>query len=176
VTNESHIAFYGPIINWTSGGQFTVTLFSNYAPTNGDVVIFNDSGATPAGYSNFRPYYFVNLNGTQFSLASKPGGAPIPLTDSYSGSNFFYFVSSNPPSTGSITSIGAPTSYSTEVVGMLNFAVAAGAGVSPATLADLNYRNQQAGLTFTSDPKWAMTTTFNQKALMGRRSLLSAAG
>lgn len=163
VTDDAHIAFYGPVISWVSGGQFTLAPFSNYVPANGDVIIFDDPSATPAGFVNFKPYYFVNLNGNSFDLAAWQHGAAKVLTDSYSGGNNFFFVASKPPTTGSIQGyVGSPTCYTTEITGMLNYAVATGASVSQTTLADLNYRNQQAGLNFTSDPKWAMTTTFFQ--------------
>jgi hypothetical protein len=163
VRDDSHIAFYGPVVSWIRGGQFTLVPFSNYVPANNDVIIFDVPGATPAGFKNFRPYYFVNLSGTSFDLSATPGGSPIPLKDSYSGGNTFFFVSSQPPATGSIQgAIGTPSCYNTEITSMLNYAVAAGAKVSQATLDDLNHRNKRAGLDFTSDPKWGMTTSFVQ--------------
>ncbi len=61
-----------------------------------------------------------------------------------------------------MTAIGYPESYNTEVLGMLNYAVAAGVKVAPTTISDLTYRNQQAGNSFVSDPKWGMTNTFTQ--------------
>ena len=51
------------------------------------------------------------------------------MKDSYNGSNGFFIVATKPPSTGSISGIGSPTSYNTEVVGMLNYAIAVGAPV-----------------------------------------------
>jgi hypothetical protein len=173
-TSESHIAFYGPTISWQSGGHFTIAPFSNYTPANGDSIIFDDTGFTPAGFRNFTPYYFVNLQGTQFDLSTKRNGTPMPLSDSYSGGNTFYIVSSKPPSTGSISGIGYPTSYNTEVLGMLSYAYAAGAPISSTTIADLSLRDKNAGINFTSDPKWAMTTSFNQFPARRRRDFLSA--
>jgi hypothetical protein len=167
VESDREVAFYGPNINWTAGGRFTVTLYSNYVPSNGDRFIFADpeSGLgeiTPAGFSKYKPYYMVNLNGLQFDLANTPGGTPIPLTDNYSGPERFFFFARNSPSTGSVTSIGFPTAYNSEVLGMLNYAVAAGAKVNPATIADIAYRDQQAGTNYAPDPKWAMKNSFIQ--------------
>jgi hypothetical protein len=108
----------------------------------------------------YTPHYMVNLSGTQFDLATSPGGAPLPVKDSYNGSNGFFIVATKPPSTGSISNIGTPTSYNTEVVGMLNYAIAVGAPVLHKTIADLTARNQAAGLNLTSDPKWGMNSKF----------------
>jgi hypothetical protein len=171
--SSSNIAFYGPNITWQKGGQFTITPFSNYTPANNDIISFTDATPTPAGFKNFTPYYFVGLFGTNFGLAPAPGGLPLPLTDSFSGSDCFYLVSSSPPSTGSMTSIGAPTSYNTEVTGMLSYAIAVGSSVSSSALSDLQNRNQKAGLNFTSDPKWAMTTTFAQNPHRKHQTALS---
>jgi hypothetical protein len=165
VTDDSGIAFYGPNIQWQSGNRFFVTPFSNYMPANGDRIVFADSVSgiwqvTPAGFAKYTPYYMVNLNGMQFDLAAQPGGSPVPLTDSYNGTTGFFLVSTRPPSTGSISNVGAPTSYNTEVAGMLNYALAVGATVQAATVADLAGRNANAGLSFVSDPKWGMASTF----------------
>ncbi len=164
VGEDNGIAFYGPNIQWQAGNRFYVTAFSNYTPANGDKIVFADSVSgigqvTPAGFSKYTPYYMVNLSGSQFDLATTLGGSPIPVTDSYNGTTGFFFVSARPPATGSISGIGTPTSYNTEVAGMLNYAVAVGASVQPATIADLAARNRAAGLQFTSDPKWAMTNS-----------------
>jgi hypothetical protein len=72
-----------------------------------------------------------------------------------------------------MTSIGAPTSYNTEVTGMLSYAIAVGSSVSSSALSDLQNRNQKAGLNFTSDPKWAMTTTFAQNPHRKHQTALS---
>jgi len=165
VSSDNGVAFYGPTIQWQSGGRFLFLPFSNYVPSNGDRVIFGDSvsgmGQTaPAGFSKYTPYYFVNLSGTQFDLAASPGGSAIPVTDSYNGSNGFFFVATKPPSSGSISGIGSPTSYNTEVVGMLNYAIAVGAPVLSKTISDLTGRNQSAGLNLTTDPKWGMKSKF----------------
>jgi hypothetical protein len=165
VSSDNGVAFYGPTIQWQSGGRFLFLPFSNYVPSNGDRVIFGDSvsgmGQTaPAGFLKYTPYYFVNLSGTQFDLAASPGGSAIPVTDSYNGSNGFFIVATKPPSTGSISGIGSPTSYNTEVVGMLNYAIAVGAPVLSKTISDLTGRNQAAGLNLTTDPKWGMKSKF----------------
>jgi hypothetical protein len=164
VTGDGGVAFYGPNITWAAGGHFTLTPFSNYVPANGDKFVFADSvdalgQVTPAGFAKYTPYYVINLNGSQFDLAASRGGLAIPLTDSYSGSDRFFIVAARPPGSGSMSDIGAPTSYNTEIAGMLNYARAVGASVRKETIADLAYRNQQAGLDFTSDPKWAMTSS-----------------
>ncbi len=176
---ESNFGFYGPNINWTSGGRFTLTPYSNYVPSNGDSFVFADpisgnSFVTPAGFLKYKQYYMVNLSGNQFDLAKMPGGTPIQLSDSYSGTDAFYIVATAPPTTGSIGSIGYPTSYTTEVLGMLNYASAAGTTVASATLTDLTTRNKKAGNNFTSDPKWGMTTTFIQNTPTKRRNFLTA--
>jgi hypothetical protein len=173
VTKHSSIAFYGPNFTWTSGGQFTLTPFSNYTPANGDAVIFADSTdgtgfVTPAGFRKYKPYYMVNLNGNNFSLSATQGGQPKAVKDSYGGNDSFYIVSSNPPKTGSIGAIGDPASYNSEILGMLNYAYATGAAVRSASISDLAYRNQQAGTNYTYNPKWGMTNTFIQNPL-GRR-------
>ena len=170
----SNVAFCGPTFNWTPGGNFELIPFRNYTPVNGDIVMFADSNSgnsfvTPAGFNKYQPYYMVNLSGDQFDLSSTPGGPAITLTDSYSGSDQFYIVSTNPPSTGSIANIGTPESYTTEVVGMLSYAMAVGVTVQPGTMSDLTYRNQQAGLSFVTDPKWGMATTLQQANRMKRR-------
>jgi len=165
VNDDSGVAFYGPNIQWQSGNRFYATSASNYVPANGDRFIFADSVSgigqiTPAGFSKYVPYYVVNQNGLQFDLATTSSGSPMPVTDTYSGTSSFLFLSAHPPATGSISGIGAPTSYNTEVAGMLNYALAVGATVQPATIADIAGRNLNAGLNLTSDPKWAMTSTF----------------
>jgi hypothetical protein len=169
-SKNTTFGFYGPTLNWSAGGAFTIKPFSNYVASNGDIFVFADSESgngfvTPAGFSKYVPYYVVGLSGGQCGLSASPGGAPVGLTDSYSGSAAFYIISTHPPSTGSISNIGAPTSYNTEVTGMLSYAQAVGAKVPPTVLADLVNRNQQAGLNFTSNPKWAMTTTFQQSRM-----------
>ncbi len=161
VTGDDGVAFYGPTINWSAGGHFNFIPFANYVPANGDKFIFADTMSglgqvTPAGFTKYRPYYLVNLNGTQFDLSHRPDGPPVQLTDNYSGTDGFFFVSTTPPPVGSISNVGSTTSYNTEVLGMLNYAKAVGAHVRPPTIADLAYRAQQAGVNFTIDPKWAM--------------------
>ncbi|HEX4159685.1 MAG TPA: hypothetical protein VHY79_14555 [Rhizomicrobium sp.] len=177
VTDPSHMAFCGPNFTWTAGGQFILTPFSNYTPVDGDIVIFADttpatSFVTPAGFRKYKPYYMVELNGNAFGLSASKGGQPLAPTDSYSGNDQFYIVSTNPPPTGSMSAMGNPSSYNSEALGMLNYAVASGAVVSADTIADLAYRNQQAGTSYTSDPKWGMTNTFVQGGPKRRRSLL----
>lgn len=167
VTNDSRIAFVGPTINWSAGGQFVVSSYFNYTPQDGDSVIFADSFSgngfvTPAGFSKYKPYYMVNLSGDTFGLSSKRNGQAQSLTDSYSGSAQFYIVSTNPPPTGSMCEIGDPASYNSEILGMLNYAVADGIAVGSGTISDLAYRNQQAGTNYSADPKWGMTSTFTQ--------------
>ncbi|HEX4081204.1 MAG TPA: hypothetical protein VHX61_20255 [Rhizomicrobium sp.] len=167
VTGSDHIAFCGPNITWNVGGPFILTPFSNYTPSDGDVIVFADttdanSFVTPAGYSKYKPYYMIDLGNNTFYLSHKPGGSPLSITDSYDGSDPFYIVSTTPPSTGSIAAIGDPASYNSIALGMLNYAVAAGARVSSATIVDLAYRNQQAGTNYATDPKWAFTNTFVQ--------------
>ena len=167
VGSNSGIGFEGPNFTWSAGGHFILTPFSNYTPANGDKVIFGDTvgsdpKVTPAGFSKYTAYYMVNLNGNQFDLAQSPGGSPIALTDSYSGKDTFYIVSTSPPPTGSMDAIGNPTCYNSEILGMLNYAVAVGAPVLPGTISDLLYRNQQAGTDYTSDPKWAFANTLSQ--------------
>jgi hypothetical protein len=165
VTSDHGVAFYGPNIQWQTGNRLSFTPFSNYIPSNGDGFIFADSVSgmgqvTPAGFAKYTPYYMVNLSGTQFDLAASPGGSPIPLTDSYDGSNGFFMVATRPPSSGSISNIGNSTSYNTEVAGMLNYAVAIGAAVQAETISDINRRNRAAGLNLTADPKWGMKSKF----------------
>ncbi len=164
-TSASNMAFYGPNFTWAAGGPFVLTPFSNYTPADGDVVIFADPTGntmlvTPHGFAKYQPYYMVNLSGNTFNLAATPGGHPITLTDSYQGGAKFFIVSTRPPSTGSMSAIGSPESYNTEALGMLNYAAAVGAAVSQNTISDLAYRNQQAGNSFVSDPKWGMTNNF----------------
>jgi len=165
VTNDSGVAFYGPNIQWQAGGRFTLTPYANYVPFNGDRFVFADpvSGigpVTPAGFSKYTPYYMVNLSGLQFDLATSPGGSPMQITDTYNGSAAAFVVASKPPATGSISNIGAPTSYNTEVVGMLNYAIAIGTPVLNKTISDLTARNEAAGLDLRPDPKWGMKTKF----------------
>jgi hypothetical protein len=158
VTSDDGVAFYGPTLNWNAGGRFTVGLFSNYTPSNGDKFIF--ATTTPAGFQKFTSYYAVNMNGTQFDLSAQRGGSPLQPVDTYAGSDSFYFVAAQPPSTGSITPNGYPTAYESEVLGMLNYAIATGVAVKSATVSDLAYREEQAGQNPASDPKWAMTRKF----------------
>ncbi len=166
VTEFGNIAFIGPNFRWTAGGSFVMTPFRNYTPANGDVVMFTSSSGsqTPEGFSQFTPYYMVNLDGNTFDLSAAPGGQALNLRDSYGGQAQFFIVSSNPPTTGSMSELGAPDSYNSEILGMLQYALAVGASVSPATVEDLAYRNQLAGTSFVSDPKWAMTYSFFQSA------------
>src|SRR6201999_2173905 len=98
VTSDTGVAFYGPNVNWTAGGHFSVQATANYAPVNGDKFIFSDPAdalgqTTPAGFAKYTPYYVVNLNGRTFDLAPHPAGVPVPLTDYYSGINAFFIVS-----------------------------------------------------------------------------------
>lgn len=167
VTSDTEVAFYGPNVNWTAGGRFTVAPVANYTPANGDKFMFTDPAdalgqTTPAGFAKYTPYYVVNLSGRQFDLSPHPSGLAVPLTDLYSGTNAFFIVSTRPPASGSISGIGNPDSYNTEVLGMLRYAVAAGAAVQAATLADLSHRTQAAGTNLASDPRWAMRSTFVQ--------------
>jgi hypothetical protein len=167
VSSAAGIAFEGPTFNWTAGGHFTLIPFSNYTPTDGDKVLFGDSVGTdvkitPAGFANYVPYYMGNINGDQFDLATNPGGGAIPLTDSYDGNDTFYIVSTEPPAIGSMDAIGNPSCYNAEILGMLNYALAAGVKVNSGTISDLSYRNQQAGTNYASNPKWGFTNTFFQ--------------
>jgi hypothetical protein len=160
--NDSHFAFYGPIITWTAGDQFTFAPFSNYRPANGDLYIFTDSGVLPAGFKNFKTYYIVELKGTHFGLSATQGGSAIALTDTNMNGTQMYIVSSDPPSTGSMSAIGDPSNYNSDVRGMLSYADAVGARVLPTLIADLAHRDRHARTNYASDPKWAMTTTFHQ--------------
>ncbi len=165
VASDSGVAFYGPNVQWQSGSRFWFAPFSNYVPSNGDRIVFADSVSgvgqvTPAGFAKYTPYYMVNLSGTQFDLAVSPGGSAIPLTDSYNGSNGFFIAATKAPATGSISGIGSPTSYNTEVAGMLNYAIAVGAPVLDKTISDITGRNQAAELDLTTDPKWGMKSKF----------------
>ena len=165
VAGDHGVAFYGPNIQWQAGNRFSLSPYSNYVPSNSDRILFADSVSgvgqvTPAGFAKYTPYYMVNLGGVQFDLSASPGGSPAPITDSYNGSAGFFIVATKPPSSGSISGIGSPTSYNTEVAGMLNYAIAIGAQVQARTISDINDRNRAAGLNFTADPKWGMKSGF----------------
>jgi len=161
--DENHFTFFGPTVNWTAGGTFTFNPFSNYRARNGDTYMFIDTGISPAGFKNFKPYYMVKLDGTSFGLSATKGGKAIQLTDSYNGNNQVFIVSSDPPSTGSMAAIGDPGSYNSIVLGILKYADAVGATVLPELISDLEHRNKHAGTNYAPDPKWAMRTSFNQR-------------
>jgi hypothetical protein len=163
VTDENHITFFGPTVNWTAGGTFTFNPFSNYMARNGDTYMFIDTGIVPAGFKNFKPYYMVELDGTAFGLSATNGGDPIQLTDSYNSNNQMFIIASHPPKTGSMAAIGGPGAYNSILLGILNYADAAGATVLPELTNDLGYRNRHAGTNYAPDPRWKMTTTFYQK-------------
>ena len=139
---------------------------------NGDRIMFVDTCGSnphkcPGGYSKYTSYYVVDFTGQSFSLALTAGGTALaPPTDIYSGTDQSFFISSNPPLTGSVDAVNGSTSFNTLALhGLLN-AQACGLVVKSATIADLQNRENAAnngkGVSFSSCPKYALTDTFNQ--------------
>lgn len=168
--DDTSVAFHGPQMTWSSAtGLFT----NNGIPSNNttdwtatlnDRVVFIDILATenpvcPAGFSLFTGYYVVNVSGNTFKLSATQGGSPIVLTDNYAGTTAFFIWWSAAPSTGSMTSMNS-TGYNTMICNAMKFATALGGGPQAATLADVLARDVAFGVDFTSDPKWAMKTSF----------------
>lgn len=178
-TSDATIGFHGPNINWSSGTNLFTNFgvgnnnSTNYVATNNDRIIFMDPvtgdlpAPTPAGFSKYTAYYVVNASGSSpgagntFKLSATQGGSPITLTDTYSGAGVYYVWWSAAPSTGSINAM-ATSGYNTIICGGQSYAYALGKGPLLTTLNDLVSRNTAFGISYTSDPKWNMITTFSQ--------------
>jgi len=56
-----------------------------FAPSNGDQVIFATTGALPTGITAGTPYYVINRTSTTFEISTTSGGTAINFTGSQSG-------------------------------------------------------------------------------------------
>jgi hypothetical protein len=167
ITSDAQYAVINSTITW---GAPPTTIFTKpasastygYAPDNNDIYIFGGTSA-PSGFSTYTPYYVVNVSGTQFELAASIGGSAITnLSAAGSRTALIQPHSGNIPTTPSNNALSA-SSYLPNIWAGLNYATAVGATLNSDTTnaRDALEANWNAStLTFVSDPKYAMTTTF----------------
>lgn len=70
----------------SSREKILIPFGSGYSLSVGEVVVFFTNGTMPGGVNAGQIYYVVNPGKTAFQIATVPGGAPIDITSSGSGS------------------------------------------------------------------------------------------
>jgi hypothetical protein len=161
VTSSAGMSFYGIALSWDNATDtFTAGANNaNYTPNNGDVVAFDGigyNGSVPPGLTAVTQYYIVNASGNNFQLALAPGGAPVSVTGTGSGTGMFFYQ--NPPPSGSIQGTPNADGYAANILGGLKLAKAAGATVDQATINALE--SLCASVNFTTLPKYRFADAF----------------
>lgn len=162
ITTVPQFALWGSNTSWTSGGHFTVTPQNGYVLTVNDVYIFvSEEGGIPGNFTAVTPYYVVNVGvagANTFDLSATLGGSPIvPNTSSSTAPAFIGFA--NHPATG-FNSADTNDGYGANISGAMQYAQAVGATVDTACISDMLARMAGDGVTFTSNPKYGMTSSF----------------
>lgn len=155
--------------SWASGtpGVFTIIpkVDTGWILTNGDKLVFDDAGTVPGGLSSDVPYYAVNVSGNTGNLASSPGGAALAVTtsDSNGSAQTWFIPAVMPPATANAQpspSSGSSGGYIALSHAVMSWAQALGVSGVTSLISDATARLTSTGVSFTSDPRFAMQTSF----------------
>lgn len=148
--------------SWVSGGQFTVVQQNGYVLKNNDIVLFDNNGTIPAGFSGIgTPYYVVNANAgiSKCDLSATLGGSPIALTNTGSANGNTFTQDSLPSTTTWAVGNNGIDGYGSNTRGTLALMTAVGFVVDAVTLTDVQGRFNGYGMSYTSNPKYSFVNS-----------------